>query len=162
MTAYRRNTRRAKRKKLVELEKGFNLEKITLVAYGMGESSRRQYICPAIGPNREGETKGAAQGADVSERKNASLRIVRPRMEEEDRKDKIIVKATAIVHDSHRPGLIYLRCIGIILRTRSVIIPDRAAPAGKSLHCTLQSVRDVGSAPRVRTVSEIITTRPKG
>ena len=36
-------------------------------------------------------------------------------MEEGNKKGEIIVKATAVVHDSHRPGLIYLRCIqGII------------------------------------------------
>ena len=55
-------------------------------------------FAPQFGPNREGEAKGAAQVAYVSERKNSSLRNVRPRMEEEDRKHKIIVKATAIVH----------------------------------------------------------------
>ena len=31
-------------------------------------------------------------------------------MEEGNKEGEIIVKATAIVHDSHRPGLIYLRC----------------------------------------------------
>lgn len=30
-------------------------------------------------------------------------------MEEEDKEGEIMVKATAIVHDSHRPGVIYLR-----------------------------------------------------
>ena len=43
-------------------------------------------FCPAVGTNREGEAKGAAQVAYVNERKHSSLRNVRPRMEEEDRK----------------------------------------------------------------------------
>ena len=33
-------------------------------------------------------------------------------MKEEDKEGEICVKATAIVHDSHRPGLIYMRCTG--------------------------------------------------
>lgn len=72
----------------------------------MGEWSRGRYICPApaVGPNK-GEARRAAQDAHVSERKNSSLRNVRPRMEEEDRKVEIIVKAAVIVHDSHRPAL---------------------------------------------------------
>ena len=45
-------------------------------------------------------------------------------MEEGDEEGEIIVKATAIVHDSRRPGFIYLRCT-IILRTRRVMIPGR-------------------------------------
>lgn len=51
---------------LVELEKGFRFDRITLVGYGTGESSRGQHTCPAVGPNREGEAKGAAQGAHVN------------------------------------------------------------------------------------------------
>ena len=70
----------------------------------MGESSRGRYICPAVGPNK-GEARKAAQDVHVSERKNPSLRNVRPRMEEEDRKIEIIVKAAVIVHDSHSPAL---------------------------------------------------------
>ncbi len=122
----------------------------------MGESSRRQYICPAIGPNGEGEAKGAAQGEHVSERNYSSLRNVRPRMEDEDRNIKIIVKATAIVHNSHRPGLIYLRCIGIILRTRSVIIPDRAASTIKSL-LWYATMRDVGSTRHRCNLTSVTT-----
>ena len=64
-------------------------------------------------------------GAHVGKRKNISLRNVRPQMEEEEGGGEVMVKATAIVHDSHRPGIIYLRCIGIILGTRRVMIPGR-------------------------------------
>ncbi len=47
-------------------------------------------------------------------------------MAEEDRKGEKTVKATAIVHDSHRAGFIYLRCIGIVLHTRREVIPAQA------------------------------------
>ena len=46
-------------------------------------------------------------------------------MEEEEGGGEVMVKATAIVHDSHRPGIIYLRLHRIILGTRTVMIPDR-------------------------------------
>lgn len=70
--------------------------------------------------------------------------------EEEEEEGEIMVKATAIVHDSHRPGLIYLRCIGIILRTRRVMIPGRpglpkralAAKRGCSSRCGMPAPRD--------------------
>lgn len=78
-------------------------------------------------------------------------------MEEEDRKGEIIVKATAIVHDSHSPCLIYLRCIGIILRTRSVMIPARAGPSRKSLWRTLVLTKRCGmSAPRDTAIVTIL------
>ena len=69
-----------------------------------GRTEAMTICCPAIGPNREGEAKGAAQGAKARERRNLSLRNVRPKMQEEDRKGEISMEAAAIVHDSsHSP-----------------------------------------------------------
>ena len=57
-----RRERRVESEKLVELEKAVKFGKITLAACGMGESSRQQYICPAVCPIREGEAEGAVRG----------------------------------------------------------------------------------------------------